>query len=72
MKSLIFDKYGTANDLELKDVIKPACNSNEVLIKIHAASVNDWDWGLLRGKPFINRLLFGIFKPRVKTLGIEK
>jgi NADPH:quinone reductase-like Zn-dependent oxidoreductase len=71
MKSIIFQKYGTTNDLELDEVVKPACKSDEVLIKIHATSINDWDWGLLRGKPFINRLLFGVFHPKVKTLGID-
>jgi len=71
MKSLIFPKYGTTSDLELNEVVKPTCSSEEVLIKIHSASVNDWDWGLLRGKPFVNRLLFGVFKPKVKTLGID-
>lgn len=40
-------------------------------MRIHAASVNDWDWGLLRGKPLVNRLLFGLLKPKVKTLGID-
>lgn len=71
MKSLYFHKYGTAEDLEIHDVSKPSCSSNEVLVKIHAASVNDWDWVLLRGKPFVNRLLFGFLKPKVKTLGVD-
>lgn len=71
MKSILFHKYGIADELEFKEVSKPTCGSDEVLIKIHAASVNDWDWGLLRGKPFINKLLFGIFKPKVKTLGLD-
>lgn len=71
MKSLIFRKYGTTNDLEVKDVAMPTCTNNEVLIKIHAASVNDWDWGLLRGQPLINKILFGIFRPNVKTLGVD-
>ncbi|MFC2002239.1 NAD(P)-dependent alcohol dehydrogenase [Chloroflexota bacterium] len=40
------------------------------MIKVHAASVNDWDWGLLRGKPFVNRFLFGLLKPN-KILGCD-
>lgn len=71
MKSILFRKYGTSKNLEIKEVGIPTCNSKEVLVKIHAASVNDWDWCLLRGKPFINRLLFGLFKPKIKTLGID-
>ena len=42
-----------------------------MLVKVHASSVNDWDWGLLRGTPFVNRLLFGILKPRIKILGVD-
>jgi hypothetical protein len=41
-----------------------------VLVKVHAASVNDWDWGLLRGKPFLNRL-GGLLKPKYKILGAD-
>jgi NADPH:quinone reductase-like Zn-dependent oxidoreductase len=42
---------------------------DQVLVRVHFASVNDWDWGLLRGAPFINRVLHGLFRPRVQILG---
>lgn len=71
MKSILFAKYGTSKNLRLEDIVKPECRNNEIRIKIHAASVNDWDWGLLRGKPFINRIIFGLFRPKVKTLGLD-
>ena len=71
MKSISFVKYGSTNDLRIHEIQKPMPKENEVLVKIHASSINDWDWGLLRGKPFINRLIFGLFKPKVKTLGID-
>jgi len=42
------------------------------MIKVHAASVNDWDWGLLRGTPFLNRLVVsGLLKPKYKILGCD-
>jgi NADPH:quinone reductase-like Zn-dependent oxidoreductase len=41
------------------------------LIKVHAASVNSWDWELLRGTPFVNRLVFGLLKPKIKILGAD-
>jgi len=44
---------------------------DEVLVRVHATSVNDWDWGLLRGKPFMNRLMFGLLGPRNKILGAD-
>ena len=58
--------------LQLKEVDKPAPQDNEVLIKVHAASVNSWDWDLLRGTPFLVRLVsFGLLKPKYKTLGAD-
>jgi len=71
MKAIVYTKYGPPDVLQLKEVEKPTPKDNEVLIKVHAASVNDWDWGLLRGKPFVNRLLFGILKPKIKILGVD-
>ncbi len=49
----------------------PVPNDDEVLVKVHATSVNDWDWGLMRGKPFMIRLLSGLLKPKVKILGVD-
>jgi NADPH:quinone reductase-like Zn-dependent oxidoreductase len=71
MKAIVFTEYGLTDVLELKEVEKPTPKDNEVLIKVHAASVNDWDWGILRGKPFVNRLLFGLQKPKIKILGCD-
>ena len=69
MKAIVYTKYGSPDVLQLKEVEKPTPKDNEVLIKVHAASVNDWDWGLLRGTPFMNRLFFGLLKPKIKILG---
>jgi len=71
MKAIVYEKYGPPSVLELKEIEKPTPRDNEVLVKVHAASVNDWDWGLLRGKPFMNRLFFGLLKPKNKILGGE-
>jgi len=71
MKAIVYTKYGPPDVLELKEVEKPVPKDNEVLVKVHAASVNDWDWGLLRGKPFMNRLFFGLLKPKIKTIGCD-
>ena len=56
MKAILFTQYGSADFLELKDIPKPSPMENEVLVKVHAASINSWDWELLMGKPFVNRL----------------
>lgn len=66
MKALKIRKYGSADFLEIRDIKKPTPTKDEVLIKVHAVSVNDWDWGLIHGAPFIpNRLMAGLFKPSI-------
>ncbi len=64
MKAIVLTKYGSPDLLELKEVERPTPKDNEVLIKAHAASVNDWDWCLVKGKPFFIRLLCGLLKPK--------
>ncbi len=72
MKAIVYTKYGPPDVLELKEVAKPTPKDDEVLIKVHAASINDWDWGLLRGKPFLNRLMVsGLLKPKMQILGCD-
>jgi NADPH:quinone reductase-like Zn-dependent oxidoreductase len=71
MKAIVFTKYGPPDGLELKEVVKPSPKDDEVLLKVHAASINSWDWELLRGKPFLNRLLFGLLKPKIRILGAD-
>ncbi len=71
MKAIVYTKYGPPEVLELKEVYKPAPEDDEVLVKVHAASVNDWDWGLLRGTPFMNRLLYGLLKSKMQILGAD-
>lgn len=71
MKAISFTKYGSPDFLELKEIETPTPNDDEVLVKIHAASINSWDYDLLLGKPFANRAMFGLFKPKIKTLGAD-
>ncbi|MGF7050171.1 NADPH:quinone reductase-like Zn-dependent oxidoreductase [Paenibacillus sp. DS2015] len=70
MKAIIYSKYGSTDVLKLAEVEKPAPKNNEVLIQVHAASVNSWDWDLLRGKPFVSRL-GGFLKPKHNILGAD-
>ena len=69
MKAISFTKYGSPDYLELKEIDKPTPKDDEVLIKIHATSINSWDFELLSGKPFANRAMHGLLKPQIKTLG---
>lgn len=71
MKAIVYTKYGSPDVLQLKEVEKPMPKDNEVLIKVHAASVNAADWHLLRGDPFLLRLSFGLLKPKKNILGSD-
>ncbi len=71
MKAIVFTKYRPPDVLEFKEVEKPTPRDDEVLIKVHAASVNDWDWCLVRGKPFFIRLLCGLLKPKIQIPGVD-
>jgi NADPH:quinone reductase-like Zn-dependent oxidoreductase len=71
MKAIVYETYGPPEGLELREVETPTPKDDEVLIRIRAVSINDWDWGLLHGTPFVNRLLSGLFKPKIKILGSD-
>jgi NADPH:quinone reductase-like Zn-dependent oxidoreductase len=70
MKAIVYREYGLPDVLSLEDIPTPAPGDDEVLVKVHATSVNDWDWHLLTGKPFINRA-GGPFKPKHQVLGCD-
>ncbi len=71
MKAIVFTKYGSPDVLQLKEVEKPAPKDNEVLINVHATTVNRTDCGVLRAKPFIVRFFYGLRTPRNPILGSE-
>jgi NADPH:quinone reductase-like Zn-dependent oxidoreductase len=71
MKAIVRDRYGTPDVLELRDVPMPTPEADEVLVRVHAASVNDWDLGLLQGTPLLNRMIGGAFRPNVRILGCD-
>ena len=71
MKAIVYTKYGTPDVLQIKEEIKPTPKENEVLVKIYAASVNEWDNSLIKGEALLTRLLGGLFKPKNKILGAD-
>ncbi|RPH38149.1 NAD(P)-dependent alcohol dehydrogenase [bacterium] len=72
MKAIVYAKYGPPDVLQLKDVDKPAPTDDEVLIKIHAASVNQYDWHFLTADIFLIRLMGGgLLKPKNSRLGAD-
>jgi NADPH:quinone reductase-like Zn-dependent oxidoreductase len=72
MKAVVCTRYGSPDVLQLQEVAKPAPQVDEVLIKIHAASINARDWRLMRANPFFIRLVPGGFlRPKNKILGAD-
>ena len=73
MKAIVYTKFGSPeNVLQLREVEKPTPRDNEVLVEIHAVSINYGDWAYVRGEPFIVRLIgAGLLKPKYRVLGSD-
>ena len=71
MKAVIHTVYGPPEVLQLKEVPKPTPKDNEVLIKVHATTVNRTDCGLRSAEYFISRFFTGLFKPKHQIQGNE-
>ena len=69
MKAIAYHNFGSPDVLQCEDIEKPVPKSNEVLIKVRAASVNPLDRGELQGVPFIFRIVFGLRKPEATRPG---
>lgn|ERR1700687_3252026 len=72
MKAVVFHRYGPPEQLELKDVEKPVVDDDGVLVRVRAASVNALDWRVMRGEPYVGRLMgMGLRKPNTSIPGID-
>jgi NADPH:quinone reductase-like Zn-dependent oxidoreductase len=69
MKAIFYDKYGPPEVLKLIEMEKPIPKDNQVLVKIHASSVNFGNLVLLKGEPYLARLAFGLLKPKYTIPG---
>jgi NADPH:quinone reductase-like Zn-dependent oxidoreductase len=68
MKAVVRARYGSPDVLQFKEVEQPVPQDDEVLVRVHAASVNASDWHAMRGKP-IRTLRGGLRKPKRQRLG---
>ncbi|MEV4619484.1 NAD(P)-dependent alcohol dehydrogenase [Asanoa sp. NPDC049573] len=70
MKAVVYDAYGPPEVLRIEEVERPVPRADEVLVKVHAASVNASDWESLVGRPAYARI-GGLRRPRIRTLGSD-
>jgi NADPH:quinone reductase-like Zn-dependent oxidoreductase len=72
MKAIVYHNYGSPDVLRLEEVQKPTPKDDEVLVEVHAASANAYDWHLLSADIFLVRLMGGgLFKPKNTILGAD-
>lgn len=71
MKAIVCTRYGSPDVLQYREVEKPVPDDNEVLIRVHAATVNRTDCAILRAKPFIMRFVMGLLKPKKSITGTD-
>jgi NADPH:quinone reductase-like Zn-dependent oxidoreductase len=71
MKAIVYHSYGSPDVLECEEMEKPVAGDDEVLLKVRAASVNPLDGHLLKGTPYLGRLMFGLRKPKHPRPGVD-
>jgi NADPH:quinone reductase-like Zn-dependent oxidoreductase len=71
MRAVVFDRYGPPEVLHIEDVERPVPNDNDVLVKVHAATVSRTDTGLRSADLFVSRFFTGLLRPRRCILGSD-
>jgi NADPH:quinone reductase-like Zn-dependent oxidoreductase len=71
MKAIVQDRYGPSDVLHLADVAIPELEADSVLVRVRAASVNAYDWHMMRGQPFLVRVTEGLRRPKNALPGVD-
>jgi NADPH:quinone reductase-like Zn-dependent oxidoreductase len=71
MKAIILSKYGTPQDLDYREVATPEPRANQILVRIYASAINDWELGLIAGEPFFMRMFLGFTRPKLRIIGCD-
>jgi NADPH:quinone reductase-like Zn-dependent oxidoreductase len=71
MKAFVHEEYGRPDVLELRELQKPLPGDEELLVRVHAASINPFDWHGLTGTPYIGRLMTGLRGPKDGRIGVD-
>lgn len=71
MRAVVFDRYGSPEVLRIEDVERPAPGDDQVLVRVHATTVNRTDCGWRKAEPFFARVFTGLLRPKWRTPGME-
>jgi NADPH:quinone reductase-like Zn-dependent oxidoreductase len=72
MKAIVHERYGSPDVLELRDIDTPVLDDDSVLVRVRAASVNAYDWHMMRGLPFLVRMSEGLRRPKQTAKGVAR
>jgi len=73
MKAIVQPRFGSPDVLHFTDVDQPAIGPDEVLVRVHAAALNPYDWHIMRGDPYVARLMgtVGLTRPKPRVAGVD-
>jgi NADPH:quinone reductase-like Zn-dependent oxidoreductase len=71
MQAAVITRYGSPDVVKILDVPKPTCEADEILVRVHAATVNRTDCGELRAHPFFSRFFYGLRRPKRTIFGLD-
>ncbi len=71
MRAVAHEHYGRARELTFKDIVRPTCGPDEVLVAVRSVSVNPYDWHNMTGTPLPVRLSGGLTRPKASRLGVD-
>ena len=71
MKAIVRERYGSPDVLKLRDIDRPVIDDDGVLVRVRAASINAYDWHMMRGSPSLVRLMAGLRKPKSSAMGVD-
>ena len=73
MKAIVQERFGPPDVLQFVDTDQPDIGPDDVLVRVHAAALNPYDWHVLRGDPYVGRLMgtVGLTKPKARVAGVD-